>query len=73
MGAIREAVDRNDPEAMLTAMITALADELDKGVPARELASVTKRLMELHKERESLLAAKAQAAAERSGAEAEDF
>jgi len=73
VGAIKDAVNCDDPEAMLTAMINALADELDKGVPARELASVTKRLMELHKERETLRAAKKQAETEKSGAEAEDF
>lgn len=68
MGAIKDAVDRDDPEAMFTAMIEKLAEEIDGDVPARELASVTKRLMELHKERTTLRTAKAQAAAEKSGA-----
>jgi len=73
MGAIKDAVDRDDPEAMLTAMIEKLAEELDGDVPARELASVTKRLMELHKERASLRAAKVAEAGEKSASAAEDF
>ena len=68
MGAIADAVSRDDPEGMLAAMIDKLAEELDGNVPARELASVTKRLMDLYKERETLRAAKKQAETEKSGA-----
>lgn len=71
MGAISDAARSEDTEAMLTALRDELAEQLDAGVPARELASVSKRLMEIHKELAALRAAKLQAEAEQSGADEE--
>lgn len=71
MGAIAEAASRNDAKAMLTAMRDELARQLDDGVPARELASVSKRLMDIHKELVAIIAAEKQAETEKSGDAAE--
>ena len=49
MGAIEDAAAKGDRE-LLIALRTALARELDAGVPARELASVSRRLMEIRRE-----------------------
>lgn len=73
MGAIADAAAREDTEGMLTAMRDELAQQLDDGVPARELASVSKRLIEIHKELGALRAEQKQAEAEKSGAAEEDF
>jgi hypothetical protein len=68
MGAIATAAANDDTEGMLVAMRDRLAKALDDGVPARELASVSKRLVEIHKDLEALRAAKQQAADEKSDA-----
>ena len=49
MGALEDAAAKGDRE-LLIALRTALARELDAGVPARELASVSRRLMEIRRE-----------------------
>lgn len=48
-GSIRTAAE-GDERALLVALRDRVADDLDAGVPARDLASLSKRLMEIQRE-----------------------
>lgn len=54
---VAEAAARGSRLDLLSAMRDLVAGELDEGVPARDLASLTKRLLEITKEIEALNAA----------------
>lgn len=58
MGTITDAAQRGDTYGMLLALRDKLAEELDRGVPARELASVSKRLIDIQRELEVIDAAR---------------
>lgn len=49
-GPIAQAASEGTQRALLAAMRDRIADELDAGVPARDLASLSKRLMEITRE-----------------------
>lgn len=51
---IREAASSGSRRDLLAAMRDMVAGELDAGVPARELASCTRRLLEIAKEIEAI-------------------
>jgi hypothetical protein len=54
VGAIGEAAASGKRLNLLVAMRDNIAAEIDRGVPARELASLSRRLMEIAKEIEGL-------------------
>lgn len=54
---IQEAAASGSRLSLLVAMRDRVATDLDSGVPARDLASLTKRLMEITKEIEAIEAA----------------
>jgi len=49
-GSIAHAASEGSQRDLLVAMRDRIADDLDEGVPARELASLTKRLMDIVRE-----------------------
>jgi hypothetical protein len=56
-GAIAKAAASGDRLALLVAMRDRVAGDLDSGVAARDLASLTRRLLEITKEIEAIHAA----------------
>ena len=52
--SIRDAAASGSRLSLLVAMADRIATELDNGVPARDLASLTRRLLEVTKEIESI-------------------
>lgn len=55
MTAVSAAAERNDRRAMLVAMQTRIADAVDDPeTPPRDLAALTRRLMEIAKEIEAI-------------------
>lgn len=48
--SIAEAAAHGTPRDLLIAMRDRIASDLDEGVPSRDLASLTKRLMEITRE-----------------------
>lgn len=57
LGRIAQAAASGSRRDLLVAMRDAIADDLDAGVPARDLASLTRRLLEITKEIEAIDAA----------------
>lgn len=49
-GSIAQAASEGTQRDLLVAMRDRIAGDLDEGVPARDLASLTKRLMEITRE-----------------------
>jgi hypothetical protein len=69
MGAIADAARNDDTLGALVALRDRLAEQIDDpGTPARDMASVSRRFIDVHKEIVAIRAAEAQAAAEKSGA-----
>ena len=56
MASVREALD-DSRLAVNEALQATIAEQIDAGVPARDLASLSKRLVDLGREHEELLAA----------------
>lgn len=54
---VSDAASNGSRMDLLAAMRDLIAADLDKGVPARDLASLTKRLLEITKEIEAIHAA----------------
>lgn len=54
--SIAAAAASGSREALLVAMRDLIAADLDAGVPARDLAALTRRLMEISKELEAVKA-----------------
>ncbi len=57
MGRLADAASSGDHRRFLEAMRDTIADEIDAGVPSRELSSLTKRLADIVSELISLNAA----------------
>lgn len=57
MSSIQQAAQNGTELALLEAMRDKIAAQLDDGVPARDLASLTRRLMEISREIRTLEAA----------------
>lgn len=55
--SIRDAAASGDRRMLLVAMRDKIAGDLDEGVPPRDLASLTRRLLEITREIEAIDAA----------------